>query len=75
MKLTVTNLFYELLTLSYLPNVSDGVGETVREIEKPGWQPMSSISLQQSFQMWHFWSQKHALCQQLSGSDDTQHPE
>ena len=36
LKLTVTNLFYELLTLSYLPNVSDGVGETVREIEKPG---------------------------------------
>ena len=34
-----------------LPNVSVGVGETVKEEEEAGWQPISAISLQQLFQM------------------------
>ena len=33
-----------------LPNMSDGVCETVGE-EEVGWQPISAISLQQSFQI------------------------
>ena len=34
-----------------LPSVSVGVGETVGDEEKAGWQPISAISLQQSFKI------------------------
>ena len=40
-----------------LPSVSVGVGETIREEEMPGWHPISSISLQQSFWVWQTSSQ------------------
>ena len=40
-----------------LPGVSVGVGETIDEEEEGGWQPISVISLQQSFKLWQFWSQ------------------
>ena len=34
-----------------LPSVSVGVIETVGDKEKAGWQPISAISLQQSFEI------------------------
>ena len=40
-----------------LPSVSVGVSETIGEEVKAGWQQMSAMSLQQSFKLWHFWSQ------------------
>ena len=40
-----------------LPSVWVGVSETIRDEEEVGWQPISAISLQQSFTLWQFWSQ------------------
>ena len=40
-----------------LPNVSVDVGETIAEEEEGGWQPISAISLQQSFALWQISSQ------------------
>ena len=57
-----------------LPNVSVGVGETVREEKEAGWQPISTISSQQLFEMWQFWWQKHPLLLQWCDKDNVQHP-
>ena len=37
--------------------ISVGLGETMGGEGKAGWQPISAISLQQSFNLWQFWSQ------------------
>ena len=70
---------YQKLWLIYsdfvLPSVSIGVGETIGEEEDSGWQPILATSLQQLFQKWHFWSQKHPLLLQFGDRDSTQHPE
>ena len=43
---------------NYILSVWVGVNETIGEEEEAGWwQPMSAISLQQKFILWHFWSQ------------------
>ena len=41
----------------FLPNVLVEVSKVVGEKEEAGWQPISAISLQQSFQLWQLWSQ------------------
>ena len=56
-----------------LPSVTVGVGEAKEE--DIGWQPISAISLQQSFHLWQCWSQKHSLFEQLFKRDHIQHPE
>ena len=43
--------------LFIIPIVIVGVGETVGDEEKVGWQPISAISLQQLFEMWQSWLQ------------------
>ena len=52
-----------------LPSVWVGVSETIGEKEETGWQPISAISLQQSFILWQFWSQQHPLLLQGGDSD------
>ena len=53
-----------------LPSVTVGGKE-----EGIGWQPISTTSLQQSFHLWQYWSQKHPLFEQVFERDHTQHPE
>ena len=57
-----------------LPRVSVKVDKTIGEEEEAGWQPISALSLQQLFEIWQFWWQKHPLLLQLCDKDHTQHP-